>query len=727
MNNLFSFTKCTIQRFRKFGLPLALSMLGATAYADPQWDIYVDSVNGNDSNLGTYAAPLKTIPQAQNKVRSINATATQDINVYIKGGMHQLDSTLTFTNLDSGNNGHSIIYQPYGEGKAVISGGTALSGWQATGVNGIYFADTTAGDTFRQLYSGDIPKQRPQRVRFPKEGKYEYVRWFNLNSSTSPGIELQPDTAFYQWPTSAFAGMEMVIEKSFSQSRLHVAGVSNPTPQNGLQGPFITLTAESNACELQLSPNSTNGSPEALGGKNYGVYFENSLNFLTTTGVKGEWYANHSTGRVYYIPRDVDGAPANLTLYRPRLEQLLDIKDNAHNIVFYGLEFRHTGWNAPSNAAYVGTQASHYRAGCPLASPIDRSIPSGITIENAHDIAFYSNLIAQFGGSGIAIRTGTQTITVQGNYFSDISASGIRIETDNWLPTTANLSRDNLIADNYLIGIGKDFDGVGIFATFTKNTHILRNKLQFVSYSGISFGWGWLEDWNDASYPELTGNTISNNEISDVMLLHRDGAGIYTLPVGIDVAHPERSLLISSNRIHDFYGSLALDGFRPAGIYLDHRTGHVSVASNQLSTLNVGFFLQNYTSGTTDLRAHDNTIATNYINNVQTPFPNLSEPALVIPAVANNQIYSNVIDGVVPTLSSGPQAVFKSAWSSKLGYANLGIFRVGTSTFFNYGTTYCGFATSQSFFNAWGANDTRNVPAYDGQPVLETYLGFCPP
>lgn len=734
-NLLFTLTLSAIKLFRNLGFPFCFLVLGATAYADSQWDIYVDGINGADSNPGTYASPFKTILQAQNKVRSINTFATQDINVYIKSGVYQLSSTLTFTSLDSGNNGHSVVYQSYGDGKAVISGGTAITGWQATGVNGIYFADTVEGAAFRQLYSGDIPKQRPERVRFPKEGKYEYIRWFNLNSSTSPGIELQADTAFYQWPTSAFAGMEMVIEKAFSQSRLHVLGVTNPTPQNGLQGPFITLTAESKACELQLSPNSTNSSPEALGGKNYGVYFENALSFLVATGVKGEWYSDQSTGRVYYIPRDVDGTPANLILYRPRLEQLLNIKDNAHDIVFYGLEFRHTGWEAANSGAYVGSQASHFLAGCPLPVPVNSSIPSGIIIENAQRIALYSNLIAQFGGSGIAIRTGTQTITIQGNYFSDISASGIRIEADNWIPTPADLSKDNLIADNYLIGIGKDFDGVAILGTFTKNTHILRNKLQFVSYTGISFGWGWLEDWDDSLHPDFTGSTISNNEISDVMLLHRDGAAIYTLPVGIDLAHPERNLLISSNRIHDFYGSLALDGFRPAGIYLDHRSGHISVVSNQLSTLNVGFFLQNYyTQDTTitppkivDLRAHDNTITMNNINNVQTPFPNLSEPALAIPAVANNQIYSNITEGVAPTLSTGPQAVYKTMWSGKLGYANLGVFRVGTSTFFNYGTAYCGFATSQQFFNTWGANDTRNVPAFDGQPALETYLGFCPP
>ena len=52
-----------------------------------------------------------------------------DIVVYLRGGTYALTNTLTFTPVDSGNNGHKVSYRAYESESPVISGGKSITGW----------------------------------------------------------------------------------------------------------------------------------------------------------------------------------------------------------------------------------------------------------------------------------------------------------------------------------------------------------------------------------------------------------------------------------------------------------------------------------------------------------------------------------------------------------------------------------------------------------------------
>ncbi|KAJ0396060.1 hypothetical protein ATCC90586_000931 [Pythium insidiosum] len=86
-------------------------------------ELYV-SPTGNDADDGTFARPFRTIERAQQQVRTLKASAAAasapaapppvPINVFLRGGRYELQSTLEFSPLDSGDSPSApVTYQPY--------------------------------------------------------------------------------------------------------------------------------------------------------------------------------------------------------------------------------------------------------------------------------------------------------------------------------------------------------------------------------------------------------------------------------------------------------------------------------------------------------------------------------------------------------------------------------------------------------------------------------------
>jgi hypothetical protein len=98
---------------------ITLGLLATLAHAD----FYV-SLNGSDTAAGTAHAPFKSFEMAQKAVRSVVNTTKDDVRVYVAPGTYYLDEPLLFTDLDSGKNGHKVIWEAQDMHKGVnISGG----------------------------------------------------------------------------------------------------------------------------------------------------------------------------------------------------------------------------------------------------------------------------------------------------------------------------------------------------------------------------------------------------------------------------------------------------------------------------------------------------------------------------------------------------------------------------------------------------------------------------
>jgi hypothetical protein len=88
--------------------------------------------NGADVNDGSLSAPLRSIPQAQAQVRDIliNKKA-QNITVFLRAGIYNLDSTLVFDERDA-NAEVKVTWQAYPNEKVIITAYSDVKDWQVS-------------------------------------------------------------------------------------------------------------------------------------------------------------------------------------------------------------------------------------------------------------------------------------------------------------------------------------------------------------------------------------------------------------------------------------------------------------------------------------------------------------------------------------------------------------------------------------------------------------------
>ena len=118
-----------------FGIPALTVHAGADSpHPCTPTQLFV-STTGNDAASGTQAHPWKTIGHARDVIRERGLNDAKrmrcDIDVNVRAGDYEVDSTINFDQRDSGANGHQVIYRSYdGPGKARLLGARQISGWQ---------------------------------------------------------------------------------------------------------------------------------------------------------------------------------------------------------------------------------------------------------------------------------------------------------------------------------------------------------------------------------------------------------------------------------------------------------------------------------------------------------------------------------------------------------------------------------------------------------------------
>ncbi len=152
-------------------LCMVLSVMPAITIAsatEADADLWIDPVNGSDSNDGTTEqTALKTLQAAKKKAAALSADG--DVVVILKGGTYDATQSITFGEAESGQNGHTITYRAASGETALISGGVQLDSW-------------TLHDAAHNIYVADIPKGA------------ELTRQFYVNGEPQPvaAMELTP-------------------------------------------------------------------------------------------------------------------------------------------------------------------------------------------------------------------------------------------------------------------------------------------------------------------------------------------------------------------------------------------------------------------------------------------------------------------------------------------------------------------------------------------------------
>ena len=146
--------------FRSFCIAIAVS---SATVLPAQADIYV-SPNGDDSNPGTQAQPVKSLERARDLARGMNQAMTGDVTVWLAGGTYRLAEPLALEAKDSGSGGHDVIYAAMEGQTPVISGGARVTGWKlADAGKNLWSAPAPAGlKNTRQLYVNGVRAWRTQ-------------------------------------------------------------------------------------------------------------------------------------------------------------------------------------------------------------------------------------------------------------------------------------------------------------------------------------------------------------------------------------------------------------------------------------------------------------------------------------------------------------------------------------------------------------------------------------
>ena len=164
----------------------------------------------------------------------------------------------------------------------------------------------------------------------------------------------------------------------------------------------------------------------------------------------------------------------------------------AHDLTFQNLTFAYTTWTLPSTAGYIDNQAGVLWDPSNNNAPI--RIPAAVQVHRGSNITFTGDEIAHTGGTGIDLADGTKNSTITGSYIHDTSGGGVSVgEVDDYyLTDTHRMTTGDTVSQNWISDVSQDYsDAVGIWAGYTRTLAVSHNDIGHTPYSGMSLGWGW--------------------------------------------------------------------------------------------------------------------------------------------------------------------------------------------------------------------------------------------
>jgi hypothetical protein len=522
----------------------------------------VVSPSGDDGAPGTDARPLRSLSRARDVARSASRTAP--VSVRLAGGTFRLSAPLVLDSRDSG-----VTWTAAAGAHPVVSGGVKVTGWTLTdAAKGLWSAPLSFFT--RQLYVDGSRAQRA-RGRLPVTLKAT-ATGYTASSPVMSGWRNPGDIEFVYtggdglWNTWYGLG-------PWTEARCPVGSISGTT---------ITMAQP-------CWDNSTKRADNLVGGRsvNGPDHVENAFEVLDQPG---EWYFDRAAKKVYYLARKGED-PSSADIEAPRLESLVQGSGVQH-LTFSGITFAYATWLRPStgegfsevqaNFTLTGAKAYATQGLCSQAPggtcPFGAwtKTPGNVSFGHATGLRFTGDAFVHLGGAGLDLGDGTQSATVQGCVFTDISGNGLQVGDVDIAQASRSADRTthNTVRDNHFSALPVEFHGgVGIFVGYAQSTTITHNQIDHVAYSGISLGWGgWLDKVNKPAQPnDSRGNVVSANLIFDHMLILSDGAAVYTNGItGPSLASGEH---IDGNVIHDQAGP-------GNAIYTDNGAAYLTITNN---------------------------------------------------------------------------------------------------------------------------------------------------
>lgn len=540
-----------------------------------------------------------------------------DIVVDLDDGTYQLSSTLRFGPADSGTHGFQMVYQASPGAHPVLSGGRDVTGWQRVpGSPGLWQAAIPAGFDTRQLFVDG--QNLPVAQGLPAGGTFVQDANGFLSTSNSIDSWIHPSNVAVAFTggngpwTQTFCNIASIqglqinmAEPCWSNLHLKAEGVQElawlDDPMGGFGGlsPLTRPTTFLNALAL-MSP--------------------------------GHWSIDRIAHRIFYMPA-AGQDPAGQSIVAPALQTLVaatgTLTEPVHDLVLRGIEFAYGGWTDPdTDDGFAQMQADWHLTGpgasssegtcqystpagtCPFASWT--RTPANVVLTATHRVTIAGDTFTHLGGAGLDVYYGSQNDLIQGNEFSDISASAIQLgSTDDPEPSDvgagpSEINTDDVVTDNYIHDVANQYlGGVGIWIGYASDAQITHNQIDDVPYTAISMGWGGWHVNVVGSGSATDANINAGNVLSDNLMYHYmttlgDGGAVYTNGsqatswpaalrvagnVAYDGANTDFSIYTDAasqyvDVLHNFVYDQPLDSFDSGGC---HTVGHIDIADNYFS------------------------------------------------------------------------------------------------------------------------------------------------
>jgi hypothetical protein len=504
---------------------------------------YYVSPSGSDSNAGSMSAPFLTVAKARDAVRTVNASMTADIVVYLRGGNYPVASTIAFGPQDSGTNGHRIIYQAYPGETPVLNGATKVTGWTVSS-GSVYKAALARATKLRNLYVNDARASLTKKTVSSQGGTGTYAvtagqaSWAWTSGSNSDGAKYK--TTDVPAIAANKDDLEIVNGTTWNENIVCVRDVVTTSDSyRGLlfQQPYGAIAQLPNwSAGFSVSGTHT-------------IY--NAFEFLNGAG---QFFFDKTAGTLYYQPRSGENM-TTADVEAPVVETIVAIAGASNasrvkNLTFSGITFANTDYSLYTVAGSHG-KATVQGATVYIAYgdgnwhnskyEITDTLPGMITVNSADGISFVGNTIKHSGSEGISMINDVVNSTIVGNYITDIAGSGITVghpqhvylgdtgAHEKYAPGVEGICTSDSISNNVLYDVSTQpgFGGhAGITAFFVSGLSITNNYINKTAYNGINRGWGW-QNFKDST--TCKNNAVNSNRFVDTLNRLHDSGAVYTL------------------------------------------------------------------------------------------------------------------------------------------------------------------------------------------------------
>lgn len=535
--------KQTITTLFVFTISLSQPVLGMEFHISPL---------GNDANSGSADQPLRTLRAARDAVRKVRKAVKGNIDVFLHGGKYRISETVVFGPLDSGSNGHTVIYRAANKETPILTGGIRVTDWELNDVQKNIYRAQISGKLFRQLYVDGVSAIRARTPnQISEKDRSPYLPCI-VRDKPKMVVNSEHWKAVACVQKNMLNEVEMVMVCHWYHQRVRIGEIDGSGLNEVVVSPFNTKGKFNKT--LHFYKNN-------LGMKNP-FYFENALAFLD---VAYEWYHDASKGYLYLaLPQGK--TPEGISVEVPMIDTLVLLKGTpdspVRNIEFHGITFECSNWNNPSIYGVNMTQAAQVIGG--------EQPPGMIIAKHTRKLAFRNNVFRKAGGQGISLFD-ADSADIEGNRFNYIAANGVMIDrTGGSNPLEDKQSVDVALWNNHATKCGSHYtNGMFLFTENVKGLIVEHNHIHDMPYSGMQIGQqpGSMRDVGAGE------NIIRFNHIHHCNQIHGDGGGIYTLG-GI-----QKGTVIASNYLHDITQP-KWDHYAVSQIYLDNYSSRITVRDN---------------------------------------------------------------------------------------------------------------------------------------------------